>query len=233
MRDARAWTNPGAVVRAGAAGRGFTLIELLVVVAIISLLVSILLPSLSKAKEAAKAAACSSNLRQFGVGIHFFAEDHNEWVPPLYDAALVDYRFPYQEVPVEYRGQWVDYLSMYVPRQLSTCPTHVGPCAYNWIASVGYNCYVGNYRQDAAHRLGDFYRPPETALIGDAEGPIGVGGIYISYAPGNSPYNSDMLFYRHFDFVTCNILMAGGNVSGVEDIPTVEEDVLFWKGLAE
>jgi prepilin-type processing-associated H-X9-DG protein len=45
-------------------------------VAIISLLVSILLPSLSKAKELAKSAVCASNLKQVGTTIHFYLQDH-------------------------------------------------------------------------------------------------------------------------------------------------------------
>lgn len=61
--------------------KGFTLIELLVVVAIIALLISILLPSLSRARELAKRAVCSSNLRGIGQGLHIYANDNAEWMP--------------------------------------------------------------------------------------------------------------------------------------------------------
>ncbi len=64
----------------------FTLIELLVVVAIIALLISILLPSLSQAREQGKKAVCLSNLRFIGVGIFTYAnEDPAEQIIPIHE----------------------------------------------------------------------------------------------------------------------------------------------------
>jgi len=63
--------------------RGFTLIELLVVVAIISLLVSILLPSLNGAKELARTVVCLSNLRSIGTGALLYTEDDDRRTWPL------------------------------------------------------------------------------------------------------------------------------------------------------
>ncbi len=63
----------------------FTLVELLAVIAIIGILVSILLPSLAKARNKAMIAVCSSNLRQSGTGKSGYLKDHN-------------YKFPYKVI---------------------------------------------------------------------------------------------------------------------------------------
>lgn len=57
--------------------RGFTLIELLVVVAIIALLISILLPSLTQARQAARTVACQAILKQFGVTNSMYADSND------------------------------------------------------------------------------------------------------------------------------------------------------------
>ena len=60
---------------------GFTLIELLIVIAILSLLLSILLPSLAKARQMAKDVVCTTNLKAIGLGWHLYLYDNDDTFP--------------------------------------------------------------------------------------------------------------------------------------------------------
>ncbi len=60
--------------------KSFTLIELLVVVAIISILASLLLPSLKSARETAKGVACLSNMKQVGLAFQMMGNDNEGWI---------------------------------------------------------------------------------------------------------------------------------------------------------
>ncbi|MCU0792389.1 MAG: DUF1559 domain-containing protein [Opitutaceae bacterium] len=126
------------------ARRAFTLIELLTVIAIIGILAAIIIPTVGRVRESARAASCTSNLRQIGVALKLYADDNKGMLPAAsrpFDAALGDTGGG-STVP------WGKALGPYLPRRGSTTTAQEHPI---------FVCPSANYNGKTGPELGNTY----------------------------------------------------------------------------
>ena len=126
--------------------KGFSLIELLVVTGIVSLMLTLLLPVMGKARAAAQSAACLSNLRQMGIGLTIYISENKGRLP--------DYMWVTPSTPdVAWNGYWLGILSNHNcnPNAL-LCPTASVEVPFNQNKGKGTVRYAwtGKYQSNAS-----------------------------------------------------------------------------------
>jgi prepilin-type N-terminal cleavage/methylation domain-containing protein/prepilin-type processing-associated H-X9-DG protein len=198
---------------------GFTLIELLVVIAIIAILAAILFPVFAKAREAARATSCKSNLKQIGLAMRMYVQDYDESLPPHVNGQN---SFLWTGTGSTYWGYY--YLPYTKNQQIFACPSAKdASCKFNAYGLSGFmdGGGAGSGLTDAA-----LVEPAGTIFAHDSfESRMDDNGDMLCISAGfteNLKQSNDIRYkdeaWRHSD--TCNVLFADGHVKAYSKSPS-------------
>jgi prepilin-type N-terminal cleavage/methylation domain-containing protein/prepilin-type processing-associated H-X9-DG protein len=210
--------------RAEGVRHAFTLIELLVVIAIIAILASLLLPALARAKEAAKRITCVNDLKQLGLSVVMYADDHDGFYPmrsgdwqgdvkslsPSKQATTTSNYWPLQLQPYYHEAK-----VLYCPSDVAEPENFGKSSAFEILRAKrsylfnGFNDYFkGNYDKKAMPESG-ITQASETILFGEKEGvksaETDAGHYWMDYWQGDD--------YKEIDQVRHNKVNGNGGGS--------------------
>lgn len=165
----------------------FTLLELLIVIAIISILASLLLPALARAKDSAKQIKCGSNLKQIGTGHLMYVSDYDGWFSPLFKGTSISSWWDYQ---------WQYLISSYVENKKTPSGSQVLSCLFDCpgTSSFAGTYFDSDYSQNyyfgykiSILKLPMVQKPSKLIMSCDSDGDGNFDGWArnISYLPGN------------------------------------------------
>ena len=191
--------------------QGFTLIELLVVIAIISILASMLLAVLARAKEKARSAQCAGNLRQWGLAYRMYADDNADFLPRRGQGVQVLAQI---DRPEDWFNALPAYFGLPSFQQMITnnvkpaartksvfiCPSAADPGG-TYFLPYGMNMNLSPWNLPLAIKFSEVVLPSYVVAMADAPGP------YASTYPSAQPYST---VARHAARI--NLLFLAGQV---------------------
>ncbi|HVY70713.1 MAG TPA: type II secretion system protein [Verrucomicrobiae bacterium] len=207
----------------------FTLIELLVVVAIIAILAGMLLPSLARAKESARAASCVGNLRQMGVAVMTYTLDYGGRLPSFTNWLYARQGDLTTGTLYPYLKSKPTYLCPTESRKMGAKAPNTGQAQ----TGGGFGNTGGNRRRDYSYAMncglchatdiGVFRSPTRTMLFMEAA--LATNDYSGQVGP---QFASQALSLRHN--LKGNLVMADAHVERLNKAQynTVEKTKLFW-----
>lgn len=149
--------------------QAFTLIELLVVIAIIAVLAAMLLPTLSRGKESARAIQCLSQMRQLGLGVRLYTDDNADEYPRSQHSAFANGLLPWERSVAPQLGSttttWTNLLNgvYHCPSDRRTTPWSYGLNVYYELGPD--DDYTG--KPQTWRRVSQVLRPATTVLFAE------------------------------------------------------------------